>query len=160
MLHHWLSIFFTTRARNTTARATNTTVHAVDQILYLFIYLLWSLVTTTIDKLSKHFNAMSNFLSFPIVRAKNISLDEIVYLEGSRNYTFVYFKDGSRVLYSKTLKSFEKSMLSENFIRVSKTHIIHKDFILKLCSSTLEVTLKNGKKISMSRRRRIRRGIA
>jgi len=57
-----------------------------------------------------------------------VSISNIIRLEAMGNYTQFHIEDGSKVLVTKTLKEFEKS-LSDNFIRVHQSHLVNRDQI-------------------------------
>lgn len=90
--------------------------------------------------------------TFPI-RRELLPLHKLAYLEGVRNYTFLHFQDGSCRIYAKTLKVFEDGLPADDFVRVSKQHLIKRDFISHYNSR--EVLLANGLILPISRRRRV-----
>ncbi len=96
---------------------------------------------------------MSLYPAFPVVRTL-LPLHELVYLEGARNYTFLHFEDGSHCLYAKTLKLFEQCLCLEHFVRISKSHIVRRDYISASISAR-EVVLLNGLTLRVARRRAI-----
>ena len=55
-------------------------------------------------------------------------IEDILRMESSSNYTQFYFTDGSKLLVTKTLKEFEKT-LDEGFERVHQSHLINKNHI-------------------------------
>ncbi|MCP4437587.1 MAG: response regulator transcription factor [Aureispira sp.] len=54
-----------------------------------------------------------------------VQLADIVRLEADSNYTFAYFKDGSKVVTSKPLGFYEQLLVAFDFIRVHNKHIIN-----------------------------------
>ncbi len=56
---------------------------------------------------------------------KVVDCREIVQIEGNRNYSWVHFIDGNKILVSKTLKEFEELFLKSNFFRVHQSNIIN-----------------------------------
>ena len=91
---------------------------------------------------------------FPIYRADKLPLHDLVYLRGVNNYTFLYFRDGSYHLVAKTLGLFERSLRNESYVRISKSHIVRRDYI-RTCTTGLarEVLLLNGIRLQVARRR-------
>ena len=97
---------------------------------------------------------MTNLSHFPIVRAEHLNLDELIYLHGISNYTFLYFKDGSHCLFAKTLGRFEDCLCGKVYVRISKSHIVRRDFI-KDKVTPREVVLLNGLRLRVARRRAV-----
>ena len=60
---------------------------------------------------------------------KIVEDDTITHLEASSNCTTIYFKDGSRYLDTRTLKTYEALLNPEKFCRVHKSHIINLDIL-------------------------------
>ncbi|MGR3810455.1 LytR/AlgR family response regulator transcription factor [Jiulongibacter sp. NS-SX5] len=83
-----------------------------------------------------------------------VNEEEIIRLEGKKNYTFVY-TENQAFLSSKTLKTYEMQLSSSEFIRTHKSHLINKSFVRKtyFYAGTGTVELQNGDKVDVSRRR-------
>ncbi|MCH2231301.1 MAG: LytTR family DNA-binding domain-containing protein [Crocinitomicaceae bacterium] len=60
---------------------------------------------------------------------KIVEDDTITHLEASGNCTTIYFKDGSRYLDTRTLKTYENILNPMKFSRVHKSHIINLDIM-------------------------------
>ena len=60
---------------------------------------------------------------------KIVEDDTITHLEASGNCTTIYFKDGSRYLDTRTLKTYENILNPKKFSRVHKSHIINLDIM-------------------------------
>lgn len=57
-------------------------------------------------------------------------LDKIRHLEASGNYTFIYFRDGSRLLVCRTLQEMElRLIVSRRFIRIHRSFLINTDYL-------------------------------
>lgn len=83
-----------------------------------------------------------------------LNLNDIVRLEAADNYTYIYTTDEiSKYTVSKPLKIFEEPTSIKNFFRVHKSHIINIRFLEKYMKIENEVYMKDGKKISVARRR-------
>ena len=54
-----------------------------------------------------------------------VLVKDLVRLEGVRNYTLLYLKDGSVLLSSRTLKVYENVLLEAGFVRVHRAHLIN-----------------------------------
>ncbi|MDR6562875.1 MULTISPECIES: LytTR family DNA-binding domain-containing protein [unclassified Arcicella] len=85
-----------------------------------------------------------------------IFIDEIVMCQGEGNYTFVHYKNGSKRLFSKTLKQFCELFEAHDFVRVSRSFLINLRY-LKAFSTTGEpcVIMIDGQKIDIARRRKV-----
>lgn len=60
---------------------------------------------------------------------KLVEDDTITHLEASGNCTTIYFKDGTRYLDTRTLKTYESILNPLKFCRVHKSHIINLDIL-------------------------------
>lgn len=79
----------------------------------------------------------------------------LTYLIGERNYTWLYYSDGQKHLTSKTMKYYESMHI--HFIRIHKKALVNPTYIKEISlspdSQSKVVILKNGQKLSISRRR-------
>lgn len=85
----------------------------------------------------------------------HLKFSDIMYFESSGNYVKIYHTLPNRpatALHSiKTLKT----QLENSFLRISKKHLINKDYIEKVVyreSNMISVLMKNGVELSFSRR--------
>jgi len=84
---------------------------------------------------------------------KFIETNTIVRLEAKGNYTIFYFNDGNQYMDSKTLKV-NQELLSSNFIRVHKSHLINLDFLTEYHTQDGHFAcLSDGSEIPISRGR-------
>ena len=90
------------------------------------------------------------------ISKKDISPQDILYLESQGNYTMVYLNDNRKALSSRTLQIFEEKLKDCNFYRVNRSQLINFSAIqwLKSGCNEMSILLKNGTKFSVSRRRR------
>ncbi|MGF7215036.1 two-component system LytT family response regulator [Spirosoma lacussanchae] len=87
-------------------------------------------------------------------RKRTISVDEIVRLEGSGNYTNFFLKDGTKMLVSRTLKEYETLLDGQAFVRVHKSCIVNLGFVRKFfVKKEGELELIDGQQVKISRRR-------
>jgi two-component system LytT family response regulator len=88
------------------------------------------------------------------IKSTQIDSNTILRLEGFVNYTYIYTKFG-KFIFAKTLKSFERKLDSNLFIRTHKSHIINRNYIKKaiFTRNTAVVQLKSGRELDISRRR-------
>lgn len=71
-------------------------------------------------------------------RIYNINENDVIHIEGLGNYVKYYLKDDSSILVYGSLKQTLKS-LSNNFIRIHKSHIINKNYIKSYSNDNIEL---------------------
>ncbi len=82
-----------------------------------------------------------------------IPLSQLVCMEGSGNYAYIYTSDGKRYLASKTLKSYTDILDKAMFLRVHKSWIINLAFLQAYCEDNRSLRMLGGREIVISRRR-------
>lgn len=95
-------------------------------------------------------------LCLRLQQKRPIYIEEIAYLEGSGNYTMVYFVNGDRVLLSKNIGLLSHLLSSAEFIRLNKTYLINIKCIAAYeyaVPKWLAIQLPNGQWTEVSRRR-------
>ncbi len=76
---------------------------------------------------------------------------EIVYCIAEANYTHLFFQDNSDEIISLNLGSVEKILSNNFFIRISRSEIINKQYLLKVCRRNLKCLLKfNGSLVELA----------
>ncbi len=55
--------------------------------------------------------------------------EEIVRLEASSNYTYIYFTNRAKMFTAKVLKEFAQRLEPMGFIRIHKTHLVNRNHI-------------------------------
>lgn len=83
-----------------------------------------------------------------------IKLEQVERFEAMGNYTRVYFEDKKPMVY-RTLAQVESRLPRQSFFRISRQNIVQLNCVadVKLCSSGgLELTLRSGDKVEVSRR--------
>jgi DNA-binding LytR/AlgR family response regulator len=55
---------------------------------------------------------------------------EIMYLEGERNYTYIYWTNGERVLFSKSISVIMERLPENSFLRISKQHCVNRAYVV------------------------------
>ncbi len=84
-----------------------------------------------------------------------VHIHEIIRLQSDDNYTIFYIKGGSKIIASKTIKSFEGMFAPFNFFRVHRSHIINLNYIRKFIKGdSAHLIMDDGEKIEVSRRRK------
>ena len=85
---------------------------------------------------------------------KIVEDDTISHLEASGNCTTIYFKDGTRYLDTRTLKTYEMILDPVKFFRVHKSHIINLELLSEYINEDGHfAVLKNGLRIPVARNR-------
>lgn len=93
-----------------------------------------------------------NFSEVRAIQKAQIIPPDIVRIEADINYSIVHLKSGEKITLAKTLKQFQAMLDPQFFLRPCRSHLINKRFLKKV--GTNQVTLKNGVKLPISRRRR------
>ena len=88
-----------------------------------------------------HFN---HHLPFPV--------QDILRLDGKRNYTVFSLTDGTQFLSSRSLGIYE-TIFPETFLRIHKSCIINRDFLQELNDENHMAILTDGSEVVVSRRR-------
>lgn len=84
-----------------------------------------------------------------------VDLDDIIRCKSDNNYTEFFFKDGSKILVTKTLKTFADLLKNYQFIRVHQSHLVNVSYIKEFIKSDGGyLVLKNKTTIPVSVRKR------
>lgn len=84
-----------------------------------------------------------------------VPVTEIVRLEASSNYTFIYLKGGNRIIASRTLLEFEKQLSNFKFLRVHHSHLVNLSMLKGYRKGEGgKLILTDGSQIEVSRNRR------
>ncbi len=85
---------------------------------------------------------------------KIVEDDTILHLEASGNCTTIYFKDGTRYLDTRTLKTYESLLDPVKFSRIHKSHIINLDELKEYLNDDGHfAVLKGGLRVPVARNR-------
>jgi len=85
---------------------------------------------------------------------KMIDIDDIIYIEADSNYSIVHLNNHEKITVSKVLREFEELLPTDQFVRIHKSSIINLNYLKEYNSKNgLQVFLKNGESINISRRR-------
>jgi two-component system LytT family response regulator len=83
---------------------------------------------------------------------KLIEVKDITRLQSHSNYTEMHFKDGSKFMDSKTLKTYQEILSEDEFMRLHNSHIVRLSEITEYQNEQGSlVILKNGDQIPVSR---------
>jgi two-component system LytT family response regulator len=80
-------------------------------------------------------------------------LHDIIHIEGDRNYSYVYLKNGTKKLVTKTLIELEELLDSKGFYRCHKSHILNAKHITSYTNGNF-VQLSEMRRIPISRRKK------
>lgn len=96
-----------------------------------------------------------------------INTDDIIRVQAISNYSKLFFANGSTatvpgktLVVAKVLRWFEEKLVSENFVRVHRGHIVNKKFIRNYINGAVypgqggKVSLSNGELIEVSKRKK------
>ncbi len=79
-------------------------------------------------------------------------LKDIVHIEGDRNYSYIYLKNGSKKLVTKTLSDLEELLDTKGFFRCHRSHILNREHIID--SKGLTALLTTNIRVPVSRRKK------
>ena len=84
-----------------------------------------------------------------------INIQDIVYLEGSNNYTNIYEYSNQKTLVCRTLKDFEEMLPENSFLRIHHSHIINKNYVEKyIRGEGGQAVMKNGVVLDIAKRKK------
>lgn len=58
-----------------------------------------------------------------------VNPDDIIRCESDRNYTFIFLKDGRKILVSRTIKEYDEMLSDYNFFRIHQSHLINLSYL-------------------------------
>lgn len=83
-----------------------------------------------------------------------IDINDIIHIEADSNYSVFHLDKREKITVSRVLKEYEEILPDDQFVRIHKSSIVNLDYLKEYNSKNgLEVLLKNGQKIAVSRRR-------
>ena len=83
-----------------------------------------------------------------------IPVEDIIFVEGEGNYSYLHTKDGKRFLISKTLKCFELMLGTTSFMRIHKSSIVNIHYLKEISiEADRYVRLSSGVEVAISRRK-------
>lgn len=84
-----------------------------------------------------------------------VEIGSIIRCEAENNYTLFYFKNGQKLIVSKTLKEFDELLSPYHFLRVHQSHLINLNEVKSFIKSDGGyILMKDGSTVSISRQRR------
>nr|WP_255430979.1 LytTR family DNA-binding domain-containing protein [Pedobacter sp. N36a] len=83
-----------------------------------------------------------------------IDINDIIHIEADSNYSVFHLANKEKITVSKVLKEYEEILPEQQFVRIHKSSIVNLNYLKEYNSKNgVEVLLKNGEKIAVSRRR-------
>ena len=79
--------------------------------------------------------------------------DEILRLEASSNYTFIYFTNRRPMLMAKVLHDYEAQLCPAGFVRTHRSHLVNKKHILCIDASG-HLIMSDDSRAQISRRKK------
>lgn len=79
--------------------------------------------------------------------------DEILRLQASSNYTFIYFTNRKPLLMAKVLQDYEALLSHAGFIRTHRSHLVNKNHILFIDTDG-QLIMSDRSKAEISRRKK------
>ena len=84
-----------------------------------------------------------------------INLEDIMYLEASNNYTYIFLSTSQKLLVSRTLKEFEDLLPSETFLRIHHSNIVNSIFVVRyIRGEGGQVVMRDGTVLDVSKRKK------
>lgn len=80
-----------------------------------------------------------------------VKIEDIERCRGERNYSRIFFKDGTEALVSRTLMEFENLLFPHGFFRIHRSHLVNLDNVVRYIKTAGGmVELKSGEKLKVS----------
>ncbi len=83
-----------------------------------------------------------------------INVDDIVRCESDNYYTVIFFKDGTNLMVSKTLKDMEQKLEEYDFVRTHKSHLVNMRCIKNFIKDEMMVVMTDDSKVPVSKRKK------
>ncbi|WP_246581416.1 LytR/AlgR family response regulator transcription factor [Echinicola shivajiensis] len=112
-------------------------------------------VAALIELLKKE-NIIKSKIAVPVSDGLEfIKVDDILYGQSQNNYTLLYLSDGTKLLFSKTLKEVEKALKKYFFLRIHQSYLINPNYMKKyLRNDGGSVLMDNGEQLPISQRKK------
>lgn len=111
----------------------------------------------SLQNLSAHLSGRNEIRKISLPNGQGYSLvniDDIIHIEADSNYSIFHFANKDKITVSKVLKEYEEILPDNQFVRIHKSSIVNLNYLKEYNSKNgLEVILKNGDRIAVSRRR-------
>ncbi|MFZ1751829.1 MAG: LytTR family DNA-binding domain-containing protein [Saprospiraceae bacterium] len=111
-----------------------------------------------IETIKHNLNLKSEFKKIVIPTSEGLlffDVNDIINLEAQSNYSYIYFKDNTKLLSSKNLKEFEDTLPEDIFFRCHHSHLINMNYIKKYIKGEGGIIiLSNEREVEVSRRKK------
>lgn len=85
-----------------------------------------------------------------------INVDDIIRCESDNYYTIIFFKDGTSLMVSKTLKEIDQKLEEYDFVRTHKSHLVNMRYIKNFIKDEMMVVMTDDTKVPVSKRKKER----
>lgn len=68
-----------------------------------------------------------------------INIEDILYIEGAREYAIYYTKDGRKYMKNERMKKIESQLSKDGFLRVHKSYLVNMKHIKAIYGNTIEI---------------------
>lgn len=131
---------------------------AVDKVIkHLNLYKGDTVLNNNLEKLGQALTDKSEIKKITLPYGSNykiIDINDIIHIEADSNYSIFNLSNTEKITVSKVLREYEEILPPEQFVRVHKSSIINLNYLLEYNSkNTLQLILKNGDTVTVSRRR-------
>jgi len=115
-----------------------------------------SLERVKLEKLMTNLQGASLKLALPQSdHTQFVNVDQVIRCRADKNYTWVYLKDGTKLLIAKTLKEYVDLLEDMNFVRVHQSHLINALEVKKYSRRDGGyVVLSDGERVPVARNRK------
>lgn len=83
-----------------------------------------------------------------------IDVDDIIRCESDNYYTIIFFKDGTSLMVSKTLKEMDQKLEEYDFVRTHKSHLVNMRCIKNFIKDEMMVVMTDDTKVPVSKRKK------
>ena len=83
-----------------------------------------------------------------------INVDDIIRCESDNYYTIIFFKDGTSLMVSKTLKEIDQKLEEYDFVRTHKSHLVNMRCIKNFIKDEMMVVMTDDTKVPVSKRKK------
>ena len=83
-----------------------------------------------------------------------IDVDDIIRCESDNYYTIIFFKDGTSLMVSKTLKEIDQKLEEYDFVRTHKSHLVNMRCIKNFIKDEMMVVMSDDTKVPVSKRKK------
>ena len=83
-----------------------------------------------------------------------INVDDIIRCESDNYYTIIFFKDGTSLMVSKTLKEIDQKLEEYDFVMTHKSHLVNMRCIKNFINDVMMVVMTDDTKVPVSKRKK------